>query len=277
MIRVYLSGDPIHDRVLLAFYDGISGEKELVRGFEYKLSDIAVVFGVHKSKVPKSFPRGKVFQQQRAKNLDVIVLETGYINRGDGEHHHYAAGFNGLNGRADFRNKGMSDDRAILLRKNHGLRCLDWRKEGSHILLCGQVPWDASVEMCSDYPDWLRFITGQIKYHTKREIRFRPHPLAKLPPIKGCTYSTAPLREDLEDCWATVSFNSNSSVESVIEGVPAFTFDAGSMAKEVSSQWLQEIERPHMPDRHQWLNDLAYTQWTLNEMREGQAWKHLMR
>lgn len=276
-VNVYLSGDPVHDRTLKAFYEGCPEEKKLLDLKEYEPSEVAVIFGVYKSKVPKSIPRGEVFRQQRDKNLDVIVLETGYINRGDGPNHHYAAGFNGLNGRADFKNKGMPADRAIKLRKEHGLRCLDWRKDGKHILLCGQVPWDASVEMCSNYPEWLLWMAGQIKYHTKREVRFRPHPLAQMPPIKGCTYSTVPIREDFQDCWAVVTFNSNSAVEGVIEGIPAFTFDAGAMAKEVSSQWLQELERPYTPDRHAWLDNLAYCQWTLDELGSGETWKHLLR
>jgi hypothetical protein len=32
-----------------------------------------------------------------------------------------------------------------------------------------------------------------------------------------------------------------------------------------------------MPPREQWLNDLAYTQWTLEELKSGEAWKHLFR
>jgi len=273
LVNVYFSGDPVHDRVLKAFYDGCPVEKKAKSVFEYEPSDVAVIFGVHKSKVPKSFPRGEVFRQQRTKNLDVIVLETGYINRGDGENHHYAAGFNGLNGRADFRNRGMSDDRV----KKLGVNLKPWRKDGNHVLLCGQVPWDASVEMCHDYPGWLHHTAWQIKYQTKREIRFRPHPLADLPPIRGCTHSKVTIQEDLKDCWAVVTYNSNSSVEAVLEGIPAFTFDAGAMAKDVSSQWLQELERPYMPTREAWLNDLAYTQWTIPEFSSGEAWRHLFR
>jgi hypothetical protein len=273
-VRVYLSGNPVHDRVLEAFAEGCKGE--LVKDWKYEPSEIAVIFGVYKSKVPISFPRGEIFRQQRSKNKDVIVLETGYINRGDGLNHHYAAGFNGLNGRADFRNQGMPDDRVMILRRQYGLRCLDWRKDGNHILLCGQVPWDASVDHV-DYPSWLHFTAGQIKHRSDRPVIFRPHPQAKMS-LAGCEQSRkATLLEDLENCWAVVTFNSNSSVESIIEGVPAFTFDAGAMAKGVANHWLDQIESPQMPDRHQWLADLAYAQWTLEEMKEGKAWAHLSR
>jgi hypothetical protein len=273
LVNVYFSGDPVHDRVLRAFYEGCPVEKKARSVTDYQPSDVAVIFGVYKSKVPRSFPRGEVFRQQRSKNLDVIVLETGYINRGDGDTHHYAAGFNGLNGRADFRNRGMPDDRV----KKLGVTLKPWRRDGKHILLCGQVPWDASVEMCKDYPGWLRHIARQTSFHTKREIRFRPHPKGNIGPIPGTTYSTVPIEEDFKDCWALVTYNSNSAVEAVIEGIPSITFDAGAMAKEVTWRWLQEIESPYMPAREQWLNDLAYTQWTLEELKSGEAWAHLFR
>src|SRR5690348_1754408 len=131
MIRVYLSGDPVHDRVLKAFYDGVTAEKKLVEEFKYEPSEIAMILGVYKSKVRKSWPRGNVFRQQRKNNKDVIVLETGYVNRGDGENHHYAAGFNGLNGRADFRNKSMDPSRWEKL----GVQLKPYRR-GEHIILC---------------------------------------------------------------------------------------------------------------------------------------------
>lgn len=271
MVNVYLSGNPVHDRVLEAFYEGIPTQKKLIDGWKYEPSDIAVIFGVYKSRVPVSFPRGEIFRQQRSKNKDVIVLETGYINRGDGLTHHYAAGFNGLNGRADFRNRGMPDDRLKLL----NVELKPWRRDGKHILLCGQVPWDASVDMCQDYPGWLQFIAGQLRYHSKREVRFRPHPLGNVGPLEGCTYSTVPIAEDFKDCWAVVTFNSNSSIEALMEGIPIFTFDVGAMAKDITNHWIQDIERPSMHAREQFFADLAYCQWTPEEMKSGAAWKHL--
>ena len=99
MIRVYLSGNKVHDAVLKAFFDGVDGEKQIVKNWYYVPSDVAVIFGVYKSRVAASHARGEINQQQREKNLNVIVLESGYVNRGDGQNHHYAAGWNEI-GRA---------------------------------------------------------------------------------------------------------------------------------------------------------------------------------
>lgn len=267
-VRAYLSGNPVHDRVIKAFAEGCGA-----RCFtfdEYDPSDIAVIFGVRKSRVPVSWPRGEIFRQQRQNNLDVVVLETGYMNRGDGENHHYAAGFNGLNGRADFRNKGMKPDRWEKL----GVNLKPWAK-GDHIVLCAQVPWDASVDHV-DYMAWLGEAADALRAINRRVV-FRPHPMANLGPIPGFEYSTKPIVNDLVGAHCVVAFNSNSTVEGVIEGVPAVVCDKGAMAWDVAGHSLGEVAAPPMEDREAWAADLAYSQWTLDEMRSGEAWEHLTR
>lgn len=264
MVRCYLSGDMIHDTALIAFYDGCQAEKQLVTGWRYEPSEIAVVFGVYKSKVPISIPRGAIIAEQRKRGLDVIVLETGYVNRGNGEDNHYAAGFNGLNGRADFKNKNMPPDRWEKL-------CVPvkpWRADGKHVLLCGQVPWDASVDHIV-FDDWLGLTRRLISEATERPVRFRPHPQISQPDLS--------LDEDLKNCWAVVTFNSNTAVDAAIRGVPVFVNDQGSMALAVANTDLNSMTNPQTPERQQWLNDLAYTQWTPAELKQGLAWAHLSR
>ena len=31
-------------------------------------------------------------------------------------------------------------------------------------------------------------------------------------------------------------------------------------------------QKPNIPDRQQWLNDLGYAHWSLNEIRNGEYW-----
>lgn len=116
-----------------------------------------------------------------------------------------------------------------------------------------------------------------IQQVTDREIIFRPHPLAKMPPIHGLDYSTCPIKEDLDRAYSVVTFNSNTAVEAVMDGIPSFSFDVGSMAYEVTSHNLNTLETPLVFDRQQWANNLAYAQWTLDEMKKGEAWEHLFR
>ena len=270
-VRVYTSDNKDENYVLRAFFEGCGADDTWIGDLDnYEPSDIAVVFGTFKKQVPISFRRGHVVREQKRLGLDTVLLETGYLNRGAGPQHHYAVGLNGLNGRADFNNKNCPDNRAQPFM--HMLK--PWRQDGEHILLCGQVPWDASVDHI-DFLKWVESTTRTIMRQSKRPIIYRPHPLAKTPPPWGVKLSTNYwLQDDLKDCWCVVTFNSNSGVEAIVGGVPAVAMDEGSMIMGVETN-IGQIESPRMPDRQQWLNNLCYAQWTPEEMKEGMAWDHL--
>lgn len=265
-VNVYLSGDPVHDRVLHAFAHGVPQPVTLRDVHDYAPSDVAVVFGVRKKAVPFSEHRGRVIQEQKLRGATTVILETGYIDRGDGPDNYYAAGLNGLNGRADFKNHMMGPERWRWNLKEPSI--------GEEILLCGQVPWDASCEF-EDMPKWLRTMAEVIRMHTERPITFRPHPLCKLGPVPGCLYSNSTLSEDLERAHAVVTFNSNTAVDSLLAGKPVFAGDVGSMAWSIANRTLDGLDKWTCPDRTQWAYDLSYAQWTLDEMRRGLAWLHL--
>jgi len=61
----------------------------------------------------------------------------------------------------------------------------------------------------------------------------------------------------------------------LIDGVPVFASDEGSMVWSVCNKSFSDMETPCLPAREQWLHDLCYAQWTLDEMKQGLAWKHL--
>lgn len=268
-INVYLSGNPVHDRALRSFAVGIPEDQtvRLINGFKYEPSEVAVVFGVFKKDIPISWPRGKIIEEQKGRQT--VILETGYLNRGDGPEHHYAAGLNGMNGWADFKNEDSPSDRWEKL----GIELKPW-KMGSNILLCGQVPWDGNVQNV-DIVTWLYETAGDLKKLYPHDILYRPHPKAKkaLPPkLPGCRTSIVPISEDFDDAFCTVIYNSNSGVESLINGIPVICLGEGSMTKNMASHTLNGLITD---DRTQWANDLAYTQWTLEEMSAGESWKQL--
>lgn len=266
-VNFYLSENGVHNRVITAMYNGCPEEKKLIAGFKYEPADVGVIFGVYKSKIKASWPRGEVYRAHRGDGADVIVLETGYIKRGDGPGDYYAAGFNGLNGYADFKNKGMPADRAEAL----GVKLKPWAQPmGGHVVICGQVPWDASCEGV----DVLRVLAEAATLARDRSgmhFVYRPHPLANTE-LPGFPLSiNNKLMDDLKGAYACLTFNSNSAVESVIAGTPVMVIDKGSMAFDMC------VDKTPMPCRRQWLNDLAYAQWTPQEMEDGKAWRHLFR
>lgn len=267
----YLTGnDEVHDRTVKALYEGCPVEKELRPVQDYEPSDVAVVFGVFKKAVPFSRFRGYVIEQQKAVGK-TIVLETGYIKRGDDDNSYYAAGFDGLNGRADFRNKDMPSDRW----KTLNVELKPWKSDDGVVLLAGQVPWDASVQHVN-YQEWVIATLADIKRHSRRQVIFRKHPKCNWAP-SDVEVSDLSIEADLERTYAVVTFNSNTCVDATLSGVPAFVRDQGAMTWRLGNFSIYELENPKRPDRQKWANDIAYAQWTRDEMRSGQTWNHLFR
>lgn len=271
-VVVYTADNESENHVLRSFYDGCPlPDKHITDLDNYEPSDVAVVFGTYKRQVPISFRRGNVVHNQKRLGKTAVILETGYIFRGAGPDHYYAAGLNGLNGRANFNNKNSPPDRySELLDK--GLDVKPWREDGEHVLVCGQVPWDASVDHI-DFMKWVSVTEDILRRATPRRLIYRPHPLADTSSFMEKSKNKH-LADDLKNCWCVVTFNSNSAVEAAISGIPVVAMDEGSMALPIANN-IGEISHPNMPDRTQWLSDIAYAQWTPAEMKEGKAWLQL--
>jgi len=209
-----------------------------------------------------------------------IVLEVGGINRGVT----WKVGLNGINRDAYFGDKDNDRSRADGL----GLVCKPWRSNGDFILICGQhdksLQWQGMPRMS----DWFMQTYREIRKHTDRPIVFRPHPRCRLAHIElglkhvyrqepkhvNGTYDSFDMGFDNIHC--TISYSSNPGIHSVIEGVPAFV-STHSLAYDVANDidFLHDIENPLIPDRTQWLNDYAHTEYTIEEISQGLPLKNL--
>ena len=77
----------------------------------------------------------------------------------------------------------------------------------------------------------------------------------------------------LNDCHAVVTHNSTASVDSCIRGIPTFVTSDLAICYPVANTDLSKIESPEFPDRTQWLNNLGYMMWTIDEIRSGKVYK----
>jgi len=217
--------------------------------------DIAVVWSAHH--VPE------------LQCTDYIIMERGFVG---GRVRFTSVGWNGLNGRADFKSKHSPADRRI----QYGIEPEPWKLGGDYILVMGQVAGDAAVKGL-DLNAWYKSVIEIIRSVTDKPVRFRPHPLSRsIAPDTGIPVLDGDLFDVLDGASLCVTWNSNSGVDAVMAGVPTIALDPGSMAWPVTSHDLiVGIHHPHMPDRMQWLNNLMYSQWTVDEIRSGLAWEHL--
>ena len=209
-----------------------------------------------------------------------IVLEVGGINRGTT----WKVGLNGINRDAYFGEQDNDRSRADHL----GLVCKPWRSNGDFILICGQhdksLQWQGMPRMSN----WFLETYDEIRKHTERPILFRPHPRCRLEHIeRGLknVYRQQPTQilgtyDDYDmgfnNVWATVSYSSNPGIHSVLAGVPAFV-GTSSLAYDVANDidFMHDIENPMMPERQQWLNDYAHTEYTIEEISQGIPIKRL--
>ena len=98
-------------------------------------------------------------------------------------------------------------------------------------------------------------------------------------PIHNTTlsYGRRKIREELREAHALVTFSSNAAVDALMEGVPVFVLGPG-IARPLSNPSLETLERPFFPsdkERFQFFCDLAYCQWRMDEMENGEVWEHL--
>ena len=72
-----------------------------------------------------------------------------------------------------------------------------------------------------------------------------------------------------------INWNSGPGVQAVINGVPAFVGNS-SLASPVANLDLKNIENPSRPDRTQWVDFVASTEWTVEELATGYPIQRLL-
>lgn len=263
-----------------AFAAGVSKDRDAeVRILDllapYVDCDVAVVFGVRKRAVPASWARGRVFDEHRSnRGRPVIIIERGYVRRNE----YYSVGWNGLNGWGDHRvDDDMPDDRWNAL----GVDLKPIRKGDGPVLVCGQVPWDATVQD-HDNPAWCRNAVETLR-RLGAEVRFRGHPevAGKVDyGIDPAIVSTRSYEEDLAECRAVATFNSTTGALAAVDGLPIYAAHFGSISYWLGASSLATLARGEVyteDARKRWAAALAYRQWTFAEMAEGLPWRHLIR
>ena len=244
----------------------------------YDNYDVAVIWSVlWNGRMSKN---KQIWDINRQLDKPVIVLEVGGIQRGTT----WKVGLNGINRTAYFGEQDNDRTRADSL----GLVCKPWRSNGDYILIAGQHDKSLQWQGMPSVSNWLIKTIDDIRAHTERPILFRPHPRCPLPYIEKefkNVYRQDPVKlsntyddfdMNFDDIHATVSYSSNPGIHSILEGVPAFV-STSSLAYDVGNDidFMHDIEQPLMPDRTQWLNDYAWTEYTIKEISQGLPLKRL--
>lgn len=309
LIKVFLqtAGNFEEKELLMKFYEGIReiesdrGKKEfkqyigngvfLDSNYHYTNCDVAIMMGSWKDRERDHHTvRNSIVENARC----FIVIETPLLNRVVFQpSRQHRVGVNGfLNNQGTFCQKNHDQKRLNHLE-------IDWsgwkNDENGHILLLLQLPGDASLRGINIYT-WASNTATRIRKYTDRKIVIRTHPSHKPKDtddwykfytdismnVKNIDFSLGKdknIKEDLKDAYCSVAYTSGSSIDSIVNGIPTLATDPGNFAFEISSRFVEEIENLKLSDNatvKQWLQNLSYSQWSPEEMQNGEIWIHLL-
>jgi hypothetical protein len=264
--------------------------------YDYIPSDVGIIqgwLGFNAGPTPHIKLRDEVIKNQLFQKKHVIIADSNlflYSTSNNLPHHYLRYSFNGV-----FPNTGIYCDttvdsnrwKQISLDLNISLK--DYRKTGSHILLCLQRNGGWSMGSI-DIQDWANETIKKIRQYSDRPIVIRPHPGDKTtkqilnvgnPECKISFSHNVKLSsndrilDDLTNCWAAVNYNSSPVVGAAIEGIPVFVSDKEkSQCSEISNS-IEDIENPILFDRQSWIERISMFHWKFSELRDGSAWAHM--
>lgn len=210
--------------------------------------DVAIAYGWNHERIFKKY-------------TNYVYLDMGYWNRGRHGAHRVSI-----------------NDWCTSVNMLHGLSCDRWKASRINLKKLNPSANDILITSMSDKS----LLTHSLKKGTI-EANFRKY-LNDLN-IQGNIVERVKPRghlkiQSIQDALSTakllLTHHSNTAVDALIAGVPYFCFKGA--ARKLSLKNISDLKYPVLPsdkDRLQLLSDIAYSQYTIDEMRNGIAWDYI--
>lgn len=217
----------------------------------------------------------RVYAHYRSQGRPVIVADIGTLCRGTT----WKIALDNINALGWYGNQqDLDPDRA----KKLGIRLNLAPHRRPEILIAAQHPRSLQVEHI-DMATWITITYNELRRQTDRPIILRSHPRGNLPvhnlppqliyqrplAVPG-TYDSFDFDTNYH---AVVNYNSGPGILAAISGVPPITHSS-SLASPVAIS-IEHIEQPYLIDRDRWLLEIAHTEYTLDEIQQGEWLKRL--
>jgi hypothetical protein len=292
-VVVYSSSLPrIADRsrkmeTLMAFAEGAQtqGARVLVQNqLQVVPAKLAVILGWVGSKIrgPHIQLRRDVIDHQLRNGCHVMPIDSSCFKFADTDSKYLRYSLDGVfYNTNNYANSNSTDQQWQKIKQDLNINLMPWRNNGDHVLLCLQRDGGWSLKGV-DLHDWTLQTLRHIRQHTNRPILVRPHPKfpvnqSEMLTVPGVTVSrNTTLDQDLAGAWASVFYNSSSSVASILAGVPVFATDSDCVAWSLANRDFDNLENPGMPAREQWLFDLSCAHWSDEDSKAGKIYKTFM-
>lgn len=220
------------------------------------------------------------FEAFHGAGTHVVYLDKGYVRGGDG----------GPIKQWEYWRVAMDDHQPTRMLENAelppsrmdelGLMVSAWRKSGTFVLIAGSSAKYHEFYGLRHPTEWTQRLVKSIQKFTAMPIVYRPKPSWKeAVPVDGTTWSGRDrnIMQALEGAHALITHGSNAVFEAVQAGIPTVTLGP-AVSQWISSRSVDQIASPYLATyqaRYQWLANLCWWQWTMQEMAEGKAWEFL--
>ena len=235
----------------------------------------------------------------REKKIPLITFDGGVLssfgNVSTSPDHHFRVSLYTPMNDGNFLSDNSPGDRWEMMKKKFKVKSEPWRKseQGDPILFVLQPKDNWSMNEL-DPIAWFNEVYDKIRPITDRPFIVRPHPnhvasivsrRDELPEDIKLQYTQQHFGGDekkyyrfnfqdvITNCHAVVTHNSTASTDSCVRGIPTFCTSDLAICWPVANKNLSKIESPEYPDRTQWVHDLGYKMWSVQEIKDGTVYK----
>lgn len=201
-----------------------------------------------------------------AEDRPALIMDTGAIF----SESHTQIGFGGIKGQADFNASNSPATRW----NSFNLTLSPWRNTGKEILILGQnlngiSTQDENIfEIYDQLIEQLPDIDIAYRHHPKCDLDYHNPRITRY--SRGIRFA-----DDIAHAKCTLSWSTNAVVEAIIHGIPSIAMSPSSIAYRLCHQEVLDPHNAKTFNRSQWLYDLSYSEWNIDEMRIGLPWRHL--
>lgn len=218
-----------------------------------------------------------VYDAYKKEGRTAILVDLGYWNRAEGGKlsGYHKVTVNNFHPNAYFQKIKHGDNRF----KRLGVKIKPRQTSGHSILVAGMSEKAAGVYNYGPQ-EFEEKIIKNVRGTTVRPIIYRPKPTwLDAKPIKGTIFSPPEQSLDvaLSKSALVITHHSNVAIDAILAGVPCRVLGdgVGKAVSDVNECFDKEFYFPDDEKRQQWLNDISYVQWKVEEIRNGLMWRHL--
>ena len=259
---------PRTQRYVDAFVSGTPGQKKI-----YQFRDLKELPAENLTMYGILAGSGEVYKWCQRQNKDFYFMDHGYFTNAHDRPHW-------LRITKNKHCQNVLQNRPTDRYENHFKQDIQpWKKQGSKILV---LPPTNAIANFFGVENWLQHTLDTLKKCTDRQIdvREKPYNPAVEKDHVGATVKVERPTErkgkiNWPEYYAMVTYNSNTMIESLSQGIPVFCDPINSAAAPISETDFTKIETPNYGDRVALFSSLAYNNFSMEEMADGTAWRIL--